>query len=162
MSGVGCRVSGVGCRFNRDSMALKSYRQLDVWRVSMDLVEEVYRATASWPTSEQYGLTWQVRRSAVSVPANIAEGYARTHRGDYLRHLSIARGSIAELETHLLVAERVGLAAADDLKAGWGLCQRVARMLNMQVRSLKSGPMTVVPLPETRAPTPDTRQGSTR
>jgi len=143
-------------------MALKTYRQLDVWKVSMDLVEEVYIATASWPAKEQYGLTSQIRRAAVSVPANIAEGYARTHRGDYLRHLSIARGSVAEVETHLLVAERVKFADAESLKSCWELCQRVASMLSAQVRSLKSAPIIEVPLPETRDPKPETRQGGAR
>ena len=76
----------------------------------MDLVVSCYRLTRRLPAEERYGLVSQVRRASVSVPANIAEGHARTHRGDYLRHLSIARGSTAELQTLLDLCERLGFA----------------------------------------------------
>ncbi len=88
-------------------MAAKSYRYLEVWQKSMDLVEAVYRLTVEFPKAEKYGLASQMQRAAVSVPANIAEGYGRTHRGDYTHHLSIARGSFAELETLVTIAVRV-------------------------------------------------------
>jgi len=73
-------------------MALKSYRDLEVWQKGVDLVVLLYQLTKLFPDDERYGLISQIRRAAVSIPANIAEGYGRTHRGDYLRHLSIAKG----------------------------------------------------------------------
>jgi len=70
-------------------MAIQTYRELIVWKRSMDLVVQIYRLSADFPTEEKYGLKSQIQRAAVSIPANIAEGYGRTHRGDYLRHLSL-------------------------------------------------------------------------
>ena len=80
---------------------IRSYRDLLVWQKEMDLVVESYRIAALLPKSETYGFAIQIQRSAVSVPANIAEGHGRDHLGDYLRHLSIANGSLMELETPL-------------------------------------------------------------
>ena len=88
-------------------MALQSYRELDVWQKSIDLVVSVYQLVKKLTDVEKCGLTSQIRRSSVSIPANIAEGYGRTHRGDYLRHLSFAKGSLYELETHLVLAVRL-------------------------------------------------------
>ncbi|MDD4891723.1 MAG: four helix bundle protein, partial [Phycisphaerae bacterium] len=88
-------------------MAIRSYRDLEVWQKGTDLVVEVYRLAKLFPSDEIFGLTSQIRRSSVSVPANTAEGHGRLHRGDYVRHLSIARGSLAETETHLLLALRL-------------------------------------------------------
>ena len=76
----------------------------------MDIAAEVYRLTRAWPKEELYGLTSQTRRAAASVPANIAEGYGRQSSASYSQFLKIARGSLLELETHLLLAERIGLA----------------------------------------------------
>ena len=73
-------------------MALKSCRELEVWQRSVDLVVEMYRLSGAFPSEEKFGLTSQIRRAAVSIPANIAEGYGRKHRGDYVRHVSFARG----------------------------------------------------------------------
>jgi four helix bundle protein len=83
------------------------FRDLDVWQRSMDLVVEVYRITRAFPRSELYGLTDQTRRAAASVPANIAEGNGRLFRKEYAHHVSIARGSIAELSTCLEIAQRL-------------------------------------------------------
>ena len=88
-------------------MAIRHYRDLEVWQRAMDLVEQVYRIAKTLPAEERYGLTSQIQRAAVSIPANVAEGHGRTHRGDYLHHLSIARGSLAELETQLAEGERL-------------------------------------------------------
>lgn len=90
-------------------MALQTYKELKVWQKAIDLVEKVYLLTRGFPGDERFGLVSQMRRAAVSVPANIAEGYGRTHRGDYLHHLSVARGSLLELETHLVIANRLGM-----------------------------------------------------
>lgn len=83
------------------------FKDLKVWQKSMDLVVEVYRASTSFPSEECYGLTAQMRRSAVSVPSNIAEGNGRRGRREYLRFLSVASGSLAELETQILLSQRL-------------------------------------------------------
>lgn len=87
---------------------MAGFRELEVWQRAMDLVVGCYDATRMFPKSEQFGLTSQLQRAAVSVPANIAEGQARQHRAEFLQFLAIANGSAAELETHLMIAERLG------------------------------------------------------
>ncbi len=114
-----------------------SYRGLEVWQVAMDLVEEVYRVTALLPEAEKYGLTSQLRRATTSIPANIAEGYGRSHRGDYLRHLSIARGSLMEIETHLMIAVRLKQLEREMAIPAWQLTQRVGQMLTKLIQALK-------------------------
>lgn len=86
---------------------LKSYRDLLAWQKAMDLVISIYKVSALFPKEEKYSLTQQIRRAVVSVPSNIAEGYGRKHRGDYTHHLSIANGSLKEVETQLIVAGRL-------------------------------------------------------
>lgn len=108
---------------------MSSYRDLKVWQMGMELVIETYRIARDLPRCELYGLGAQLRRAAVSVPSNIAEGHARRSRGDYRRHLGIARGSIAELETQLLTAERLGYIPMTKLEKAIGLCDEVSRML---------------------------------
>ena len=88
-------------------MAGHGYRDLVAWQRGVDLVERIYRVTANWPREEIYGLTSQVRRAAASVPANIAEGQGRGSDKAFAHHLSIAFGSLCELETHLVVANRL-------------------------------------------------------
>src|SRR6185295_18883893 len=87
---------------------IQSYKDLEVWQMSMTVVEGVYTLTNQFPQAEHWGLMSQMRRSAVSVPSNIAEGYGRQATGEYRHHLSMARGSLMELETQLLLAERLG------------------------------------------------------
>jgi four helix bundle protein len=89
--------------------AAAAYRKLETWQVSMDFVEQCYKATASFPREELYGLTSQIRRAAVSVPSNVAEGYCRRKTKVYLHHVCIALGSHAELETCIEIASRIGL-----------------------------------------------------
>jgi len=141
-------------------MALKTYRDLGVWQKAMDLVVEVYRLTRTFPSEEKFGLTSQSRRAAVSIPANIAEGYGRTHRGDYLRHLSMARGSLTELETHLTIAVRLDFITRDQAMDTWDLCQEVGRMLNKLIRSLepRSTSESQTPNPEPRTLNPRHRK----
>ncbi len=117
---------------------VKSFRDLLVWQKGMDLVVEVYRVAKLLPQTELYGLTNQIHRSAVSIPANIAEGHGRDHLGDYLHHLSIASGSVAELETHLLIAQRVSLLKANNLEPALTLISEVSRMLAGLTKSLKA------------------------
>src|SRR5262245_20741391 len=97
------------------SARIESYRGLLVWRHSVDLVVAVYSLTRAWPKEELFGLTSQARRSATSIPANIAEGYGRQNTGSHRQFLKVAQGSLKELETHLIVAERVGLAVGDEI-----------------------------------------------
>jgi len=87
---------------------VKSFRDLDVWRLGLDLAEAVYQCTSSFPKSELFGLTAQMRRAAVSVPSNIAEGRSRSSTKEFLQFLSIALGSLAELETQFELAVRLG------------------------------------------------------
>ncbi|MEM1308251.1 MAG: four helix bundle protein [Cyanobacteria bacterium P01_H01_bin.153] len=88
---------------------IQSYRDLEVWQKGMALAEVCYRVTKTFPQAEVYGMVSQIRRAAVSIPDNIAEGYGREYRNDYVRFLRIAQGSLKELETHLLLAVRVEL-----------------------------------------------------
>src|SRR6476661_107453 len=102
----------------------------------MDLVVVIYRLAKSFPKDEQFGLTSQIRRAAVSIPANIAEGYGQLHRPIYLKHLSIAKGSLTEVETHLQIAVRLDYLDRDQAKSVWSLLQEVGRLLNGLIRSL--------------------------
>jgi four helix bundle protein len=87
---------------------IKSYKDLQVWRESMDLVTEIYKLTESFPRSEVYGLTNQIRRSSVSIPSNIAEGSGRKNTKEYIYFLYISKGSLSELETQLEISKRLG------------------------------------------------------
>jgi four helix bundle protein len=104
----------------------------------MDLVVKCYGIARTLPDAERFGLVSQIQRAAVSVPANIAEGHGRSHLGDYLHHLSIAYGSLMELETHLQIAERLGYISTDTVKATLSETERLGRMLNALKRSLQS------------------------
>jgi four helix bundle protein len=95
------------------AVKIKSYQDLLVWQRSMSLVESIYRITGQLPEDERFGLVSQMRRSAVSAPSNIAEGFGRQASGEYRHHLSIARGSLLELETHLYVCLRLGFLKSD-------------------------------------------------
>jgi four helix bundle protein len=118
-------------------MPLQSYKELKVWQKAIDIVEQVYLLTKSFPADEKFGLVSQMRRAAVSVPANVAEGYGRRHRGDYLRYLSVSRGSLLELETHLIVAQRLGYGAGDLHAELVSRIQEVDRMLYALMASLE-------------------------
>jgi len=102
----------------------------------MDLAASVYRLTRSWPNDERYGLTSQARRAAVSVPANIAEGYGRENRGSYLQFLRVAQGSLKELETHLLIAERIELVTSEDIDPLLAKAESVGKLLRALMSKL--------------------------
>lgn len=119
-------------------MSVRSYRDLQVWQKAMDLVVESYRLTKLLPRSEAYGLVNQIQRAAVSIPANIAEGHGRDHLGDYLRHLSVANGSLMELETDLLAAGRLSYLPEEELKRVLTLTAEVGRMLAGLSRKLEN------------------------
>jgi four helix bundle protein len=103
----------------------------------MDLVVRCYETTRAFPASERYGLASQLQRAVVSVPANIAEGQAREHRKEFLHHLSIAHGSVAELETHIEIAKRVGYLESDAARLLFTQTEEVGRMINGLRRSLR-------------------------
>jgi len=88
-------------------MAVKRYYDLVAWQKAMDLVEQVYKVTKAFPKEELYGLTSQLRRAAISVPSNIAEGHCRNGRREFVHHLSIALGSLGEVETQVIIAKRL-------------------------------------------------------
>ncbi|MER8412825.1 MULTISPECIES: four helix bundle protein [unclassified Mesorhizobium] len=116
-----------------------SYKDLLVWQQAMDLVVAIYGATKSWPKEELYGLTSQARRAASSVPANIAEGYGREIRGSYLQFLRIAQGSLKELETQLLIAERTGIAPKATTASLLANTESVGKLLRLLIRRLATG-----------------------
>ena len=122
---------------NQGRPAIRNYRDLFVWARSMDLVEACYKISRQFPQSEIYGLTSQIRRAAVSIPANIAEGHGRRNLGDYVHHLSIANGSLKELETHLIIATRLKYIADNQIIPTMEACAEVGRMLSVLIQKLQ-------------------------
>ena len=120
------------------TIAVKSYRDLTVWNKAVDAVVECYRLAKMLPKNETYGLISQMQRAAISVPANIAEGHGREHLGDYLHHLSVANGSLMELETHVIIANRLRYLAEEETRALFTLTGEVSRMLAVMTRNLKN------------------------
>jgi four helix bundle protein len=112
----------------------RDYKDLTVWQKAIDLVTEVYKATRGFPKEELYGLTSQLRRCAVSVPSNIAEGQGRLTRGEFRQFLGHAKGSLAELETQLIIAEKLGY--LKEPRALVNQLAEVARLLNGLLNSL--------------------------
>lgn len=130
----GVRFSGFG---SRELNALKNYKELEVWQLAKGFAIEVYKLTATFPRSEQFGLTSQIRRAATSVPANIAEGWGRGSAGEYIQFLLIARGSLMEVETHLIIANELGYLTPEQLKSCQSLVERIGQMLNRLVQALR-------------------------
>jgi four helix bundle protein len=114
----------------------KSYRDLAAWQRAMELVEGVYQATQRWPREEIHGLINQVRRAAVSIPANIAEGQGRRNPREFIRFLNIATGSLHEVETHLLIAERLHYIDEQSRASLLQLSAETGRIFNGLIRSL--------------------------
>jgi four helix bundle protein len=117
-------------------MPIQNYRGLDVWQCSMDLLDEIYVVTRKLPSDERYVLVSQMRRAALSVPSNLAEGYGRKHRGEYVHHVSIAIGSLCELETQLIVCGRQKYISKAEARKAWDFIQRVGKMLHKLLSSL--------------------------
>jgi four helix bundle protein len=105
------------------------YRDLLAWQCAMDLAERIYRLTNAFPATEKFGLIQQMRRAAASGIGNIAEGNFRLHIGDYIHHVSIARGSIGELRTYLELSHRLRFAEDAAVRDAVPLCDRVAKLL---------------------------------
>ncbi len=116
---------------------INSYRDLDVWQNAMTVAEACYELTRPFPREEAFGMTSQIRRSAVSVAANIAEGHGRESTVSFIQFLRIAQGSLKELETHLILAGRVGLASKDAAAALVERCEAVGRQVRGLIRSLQ-------------------------
>ncbi|HWY20558.1 MAG TPA: four helix bundle protein [Candidatus Acidoferrum sp.] len=116
----------------------ESYRDLIAWRKAMDLVTDFYRVTQAFPRYELYGLTNQLRRAAVSVPSNIAEGQARFSRKEFHHFLSQARGSLVEIETQLTIAENLGYLGPNQTRPLFDKASELGKILNGLIASIKS------------------------
>jgi four helix bundle protein len=117
---------------------IRSYRDLRVWQEAMTLVEDCYRFSKELPREELFGLTSQIRRAAVSIPANIAEGYGRDSKGSYVSFLKTAQGSLKELETHLILAQRLKLGRLDGVEPLLSHSEAIGRMLRGLIRKLQA------------------------
>lgn len=115
---------------------IRDHKDLIVWQKSMDLVIEVYHLVKKLPKEETYALSDQLRRAVVSIPSNIAEGRGRSSEKDYLRFLFMARGSRAEVETQLLICDRLGYFQASELQMALNLCSEISSMLNVIISKL--------------------------
>ena len=118
-------------------MKVKNYRELITWQKAMDLVEEVYKESRHFPREEMYALTSQIRRAAVSIPSNIAEGQGRRTTLDFIRHLSIAYGSLREVETQVVIAFRLKHLGEKGVDNIMSLAGEVGRLLNGLMTSLQ-------------------------
>jgi four helix bundle protein len=118
-------------------MTIKSFQDLEVWRISMDLAEDIYQLVRQFPVEERYVLSAQLRRAGVSIPSNIAEGYGFGTTGRYVQHLRVASGSDAELQTQLLLSTRLEFAKLDEVMPILERASRVGRMLNGLIHSLE-------------------------
>jgi four helix bundle protein len=119
-------------------MAIEGYRKLEVWQKAMSVVTAIYAITEKFPAKEQFALTNQIRRAAVSIPSNIAEGKARYNTKDYVRFLLIARGSIAEVETQLLISQNLIYVSELEVAPILNAIAEVGRMINGLINSLSN------------------------
>jgi four helix bundle protein len=127
----------------RESSMSSSYRDLRVWQKSMDLAEHVYRLTENFPRAEIYGLTSQLRRAAVSIPSNIAEGQGRTSKGEFRLFLGNARGSLLEVETQLMLANRMAYLNGGELSSILEECSTIGSMLNGLLASVSKASSSI-------------------
>lgn len=115
---------------------MNSYRDLIVWQKSMNFVTLIYKQTIKFPDNERFGLTSQIKRSAVSIPSNISEGYGRNYKKDFSRFLQIARGSLYECQTQLEIAINLNFIKTDDIKEINDLSLEVEKMLNSLIKKI--------------------------
>jgi len=116
---------------------IQSYKDLLIWQRGIDIVALVYQLISDFPKDEIYALSSQIKRSAVSIPSNIAEGYGRRSSRDYARFLNISQGSINELETHLIVSERIGLCTLNEIDLIIKLLHEETRMIIALIKKLE-------------------------
>ena len=116
---------------------MNSYKELIVWQRSIDLVIQIYKVTKAFPKEEMYGLTSQMQRVAVSIPSNIAEGHERNSSKEFVQFLYISRGSLAELETQVLIAEKLGYINQEEKNCILNDCYEIGEMINGLLKSIK-------------------------
>jgi four helix bundle protein len=117
---------------------MNGYRELKVWQIGLEISFSIYEVSSNFPSNEVYGLSSQLRRAAVSIPSNVAEGHSRGQTKDFLRFLSMARGSVAEIETQLIIAERLGYVKRNRVERVRLLLDEESRMLAGLRRSLRN------------------------
>ncbi|HEX7130559.1 MAG TPA: four helix bundle protein [Rhodanobacteraceae bacterium] len=132
-------------------MIVTHFRELNVWQHSMRLAKAVYQLTAKFPREERFGLSAQLQRAAVSIPSNIAEGNARHSRRDYARFISMASGSVAELQTQLTLARDLELTDAQSVEDCLSTCEQVSKMLYRLQQALLAGEDERSPVPGPRS-----------
>jgi len=147
---------------------LRNYKELVVWQKGKNFAAQIYRATEVFPRAERFGLTSQIRRSATSVPANIAEGWGRGSTGEYVQFLLIARGSLMEMETHLIIAADLAYLKPEELESFQRQIEGIGQMLNRLIQALKNrqtkrklereGSSLRNPKPESLTPMSDTHE----
>ncbi|MFZ1937477.1 MAG: four helix bundle protein [Terracidiphilus sp.] len=125
----------------------ESFRELSVSQRAVQLTLAIYKLTGAFPNSERFGLTNQLRRAAVSIASNIAEGYGRSTKGEYVQFLGHARGSACEVETQLVIAQALGFGSEEALGKADELCGEVGRMLRAMMKSLQPKAAASVPSP---------------
>ena len=118
-------------------MSWSHYKDLIVWQKSMDLVEEVYRLLKDLPVEERFALTDQMRRAVISIPSNIAEGHGRQTEKEFKQFLSISKGSASEIETQLLICERLGYLTESQIAKALSLCQEIRKMLMKLIQTFQ-------------------------
>jgi four helix bundle protein len=116
---------------------IQSFKDLRIWNLGVEIVTDVYAATRDFPREEIYGLTSQVRRAAVSVPANIAEGFRRYSPKEHKQYLHIAMGSLAEMETELIIAQKLGLIAEEKMRVFSEKIDHLSRMITAFMKKFK-------------------------
>ena len=116
---------------------IHDFKDLKIWQKGMDIAEKCYFLTKSFPKDELYAMVQQIRKSAASIPANIAEGYGRRSTAEYIRFLNIAQGSVNELETHLLLSEKVKLTQQKDIEHIISLLREESRMIIAMIKKLQ-------------------------
>ena len=140
---------------------MRDYKELDVWRKSVLLTTELYKLTSGFPDTERFGLTSQIRRAATSVAANIAEGWGRGSRKEFIQFLTIARGSLTELETHLIIASNLHMLTPEQFASVSKSIQDIGKMLNRLIAVLRArkgrGPDSEGPTREPRVPSNESR-----
>ena len=116
---------------------IKSYKDLEVWKKGVELVKRVYLSTKKFPKEEAYGLTNQMRRSAISIPSNIAEGKMRQHTNEYVQFLYVALGSCGELDTQLIIAKQLGYISKEDASSFADEIDHISRMIRSLIKTIK-------------------------
>lgn len=116
---------------------IKSFKELKIWQKGMEIVKDIYKLTANFPKEEVYGLTSQMRRSAVSIPSNIAEGFKRFHSKEYMQFLHIALGSAAELETQIIISKELGFINESELQSVSEKIDHSSKMISALLNKLK-------------------------